>query len=106
MQSEACFVRNEEVPGSKPGFSNIKTKSAWRNWITRLTTNQEIAGSSPVADVYTLSHRSSVGRAKDCKCVSAVILRSLVRILPVRFFFVKNIDNFSVVGLILTINTQ
>ena len=27
------------------------SKSAWPNWIRRLTTNQEIAGSSPVADV-------------------------------------------------------
>ena len=53
-QSEVCFVRNEKVPGSKPGFSNQQL-SAWRNWITRLTTNQEIAGSSPVVDALSRS---------------------------------------------------
>ena len=43
---------------------------------------------SPMAQfciaIYILTHRSSVGRAGDCKCTSVVIPRSMVRIRPVR----------------------
>ena len=38
-----------KVPGSIPGVGICMIP--WRNWITRLTTNQEIAGSSPVGIV-------------------------------------------------------
>ena len=38
-------------------------------------------------DKFQLSHRSSVGRAGDCKSLSIGIPRSMVRIRPVRFIF-------------------
>ena len=31
-------------------YSNYCSMSAWLNWIERLTSNQEVAGSSPAVD--------------------------------------------------------
>ena len=71
-QSVECVVRNDEAPGSKPGFSTF--------CVTDLT-------ATPLG--------SSVGRAGDCKCNTAAIPRSVVRVHPGRPFWITTVDDLA-----------
>ena len=57
-QSEECVVRNDEAPGSKPGFSKCKCYVCRCGRVVKASDSKSDgfsrAGSNPVADVYIL----------------------------------------------------
>ena len=92
-QSVECVVRNDEAPGSKPGFSN---QGLVAQWIARWTSDPAVVGSSPIKVVFSgLAQRKRVGlitqRSEDRNLyplkpswrswqrVGLIILRSPVR---------------------------